>query len=649
MSEKLKDYQVLDVFCGGTFYKVRHKVTECIFAWKAYDCRAYSDEQIQNIVNEVKTISGASADGLMQYYDTILHGPTKILYLVLEYNSWRSLQDLLEECKVTERCVAEDFVWRLLHDLARMCKAIAHVNVQIMRKCITLASVFLSDTGDLRVNYFELTPPAVPADLMRQIGELIRAICYRPGTSDDEMKQFRYSNDLGDIITFLTGDRSSTLGPDVVLYHPTVLTHIETTSRPKRLSDILVSAEFPLLSSNLNKCDSEKVVELCKCVEPLPRTIFNIADSPIYNNISPKRYLNSEIKDAKTSQDSLSPTLAALALELPGYVPRSRKPLSETLEPYNRPQYVSEQTFSQEWMARLVALRQREDSLNKREKNIIAKEIISSPAAKVIASDVVCGDSNGITLPLMLAQANDERREWVSRRRRRSGSVRSRPRRKSYAYEDLDSSLSADAGDGSVIITATKFTKENMPRRNIFPEVATKKVHFTTANPFTESDESVTLTFYELENMDKDGYQVPIKNTLHKDIGKFKYLDVDKVASEKRCAVNWSHSSPSKQAKITKNVFNDISNHSSIRKTPSKTSLLSRGSDCSRFSMMSAKSHWSTDSSVSQMSDGGVFERTRSSIRQSIAQTPIAPDMKKKSRKSLITFKTPFKFMSSAK
>ncbi|CAG4942141.1 unnamed protein product [Parnassius apollo] len=91
MTEKLKNYQVLDVLCGGTFYKVKHKVTNNIFAWKAYDCTAYSDEEIQNIVNEVKTISKVLSGNLLRYYDTILHNASKTLYFVLEYNSWQSV------------------------------------------------------------------------------------------------------------------------------------------------------------------------------------------------------------------------------------------------------------------------------------------------------------------------------------------------------------------------------------------------------------------------------------------------------------------------------------------------------------------------------------------------------------------------------
>lgn len=653
MSEKLKDYQVLDVFCGGTFYKVRHKVTNNIFAWKAFNCCAHTDEQIQNVVKEVKTISKAKSDILLRYHDTILHAPTKTLYFVVEYVAWQSLEDLLEECKSAEKHFAESFIWLLLHELARAARAAAALRaVRLLRRCITPASVFVRENGEFRVNCFNW-PGADPTDLMQQVGELVRTLCYLPGASDDKIKEFRYSEDLRDVVGFLTEPRSSALGPDVVLYHPTVLTNMETLIRPKDITDILISLEHSILNSEVNKCDSEKAGELCRAIQPLPRTIFNVGESPIYGNISPKRNISLETMNSKLCQDSLSPTLAALALELPGFVPRSRKPYSDTLEHYSRPQLVSEETFSKEWMSRLVALRQREESLNQRERDLIAKEIVNSPNVKVIPLDdshsMLEIDTNGITLPPMITQAQDERREWVSRRRhRRSGSLRSRARRKSYGYEELDSSLSADAGDSSIVITATKFTKDNMPRRNIFPEVSTKKVHFTAVNPFVESDESVTLTYYQLDNVDKDGYQVPNSNSQigKKDINQFKYLNLEKMNSEKRSAMNWSHSSPSKQAKISNSVFSDISNQSSIRKTPSKISL---NSNSSRFSMMSAKSHWSVESSISKVSDSGVFERTRSH-RQSLAQTPVAPpDVKKKSRKSLIPFKTPFKFMSSTK
>lgn len=650
MSEKLKDYQVIDVFCGGTFYKVRHKVTNNIFAWKAYNCCAHTDEQIQNVVNEVKTISKASSDNLLRYYDTILHAPTKTLYFVLEYVPWRSLDDLLEDCKVADRHFAESFIWRLLHNLARACQAVAELGVVALRKCITPASVFVSENGELRVNCFDWVPSATSAPrtgLMQHVGALVHTLCYLPSASasDRNTKEFQYSDDLQDVLSFLTEDRSAALRPDAVLYHPTVLTYLETLTAPRCMSEILISAEYSALISKVNKCDSEKAGELCVAIQPLPRTIFNVGTSPIYGNVSPKRNSNFNTTDCNLTRDSLSPTLAALALELPGFVPRSRRPYSDALELYSRPQLVSEETFSQEWMSRLSALRQREESLNQRERDLIAKEIVNSPNAKVIplndSQDLLESDSIGITLPSMMTQVPGERREWVSRRRRR----RSGNHRKSYGYEDLDSSLSADAGDSSMVITATKFTNENMPRRNIFPEVSTKKVHFTAANPFVESDESVTLTFYELDNDKNTKVLKQNSQKSQKYINKFKYLDIEKITSEKRSAMNWSHSSPSKQAKMSKNMFSDISNQSSIRKTPSKTSLTSNSSRCS---MMSAKSHWSVESSISKGSESGVFERTRH--RQSLAQTPVAPpDVKKKNRKSLIPFKTPFKFMSSSK
>lgn len=654
MTEKLKDYQVLDVLCGGTFYKVRHKVTNSIFAWKAYNCSTFSDEQIQNVVNEVKILCKELSGNFLRYYDTILHGPTKTLYFVLEYNSGQSVHELIALCKATDKHFCEGFIWYLLLELARSCKVVADFNFVALKKCITTESIFVGQNGELRINCFELsgeTPTS--SSLVQQVGELLRILCYLPGASDDKIKEFHYSDDLRDVLSFITDLRNANIRPDVVLYHPTILANTETLTCPKLLSEILVSAKEPMLSSEANKCDSEKAVEQGRIVEPPPRAHLNAFDSPIYCNVQPK-WLFEKDDDNKCTREPISPTIAALALELPGYVPRCRKPYSEALEVYSRPQMVSEETLSQQWMSRLIALREREESLNKRERNLLSKEIVHSPMTKVVCMDdsreSCASKSNGITLPPLFNQVSEEvKNNWVSRRRqRRSSSVRTRGRRKSYAYEDLDSSLSADNGDGSIIVTAAKITKHNMPVRNIFPDVSTKKVHFGSTNPFVESDESVTLTFYELENVDSEGYQVPRQGQkVLNDISKFKYLDLEKLTSEKRAALNQASSSPSKQAKFCNKVFSDITN-STMRKTPSKTSLSSKGSNISKTPVTSSRSMWSSD--CHKVCDSVKSVKNHLNDKTACMQTPTIPlELKKSKRKSLLPFKTPFKFKTSTK
>ncbi|XP_050672889.1 uncharacterized protein LOC126970810 [Leptidea sinapis] len=633
MADKLKDYQVLDVLCDGTFYKVKHKVTNNIYMWKAYNCSKYSSEQIQKVVSEVKIVSKNSSGNLLRFHDTILHDPTKVLYFVLEYNSWQNLQELFQVCKKENKYFSECFIWYLLLELARTCKEIENLNFTMLQKSITLCSIFINDNGDIRINCFDLASsksPGVEQDLMKQVGGIIQTLCTRCEYTDQKMQEYIYSDDLRDVVSFLTEDRTI-LRPEIVLYHPTVLTNSVTVRTFKNLRDILVPINYA--NSEVNKCDSEKAVDMYNVIKPMPRTHF-IEDSPIYSNIVPRNKAQREITSSNTVSPCMSPTIAALALELPGYVPRSRRPIySDSLKVYKGPQKVSEETLSNEWMSRLVALRQREESLNQRERDLLAKEIINSPSTNFVSSghSPIPRDSNGITLPPEISQINGKK-EWVSRRRRRrSGSVRSRGRRKSYSYEDLDSSLSADPGDSSIIVTAAKITRDNMPR-NLFPDLSSKKVHFTPHNPFAESDESVTLAFYELENIDKDGYQVPRQDL--KNITKFKYLNLDKDCFKgEECG-----SSPKKQAKISK-VFSDISNKSNLRKTPSKTSISSKSSIMSKGSSCS---EWSVMSKVSE----GNFERSRS-VRQE--QTPLAtPGLKKSKRKSLLPFKTPFKFISTS-
>lgn len=579
MGDKLRNYQVLDVLCGGTFYKVRHKVTHNIFAWRAFNCSAFSREQIQNISNEVKTISATTSEHLLRYYDTIFHAPSKTLYLVVEHISWRSLEDVIGVCKDTDKYVAESFVWHLLYELARVCKALEDLRFVLLRKCVTAKSVHVDESGELKVNCFEISvDEETESDLIRQVGDLIHVVCVRTTEPTGKLCDTKYSEDLHDVLSFLRDDRNNNLRPDVVLYHPTVLSNLELMVR-KSLSESLLPASTVV--SNL--CDSEKAVEFCRS---------DVIESPAYANVS--------INNAMClNEGSVSPTIAALALELPGFVPRSRRPIRDACD---SPQRVTERTLSQQWMSRLVALREREASLNKRERDIISKEIVNSPRAITFRDN-----ADGITLPTIIPSVKEELK-CVSRRR---ASLRCKKMRKSYA--DLDSSLSADDGDGSVIITAAKITQENMPRRNIFPVVNARKVHFTSTNPFAESDESVTLTFYDLDDVKGERraeQPQAAKCEAGTDISEFKYMDLERVPREKRAALpQWSHSSssPSKQARSgcsQKKPLIDITNCKSAA---------SRKDRCSMAPL-------------------------------------VAHDAKKsKGRKSLLSFKTPFKFIASNK
>ncbi|VVC96197.1 unnamed protein product [Leptidea sinapis] len=359
MADKLKDYQVLDVLCDGTFYKVKHKVTNNIYMWKAYNCSKYSSEQIQKVVSEVKIV----------------------------------------------KC----FIWYLLLELARTCKEFENLNFTMLQKSITLCSIFINDNGDIRINCFDLASSkstGVEQDLMKQVGGTIQTLCTRCEYADQKMQEYIYSDDLRDV---------DNITSRVVLYHPTVLTNSVTGRTFKNLRDILVPINYA--NSEVNKCDSEKAVDMYNVIKPMPSTHF-IEDIPFI----PRNKAQRKITSSNTVSPCMSPTIAALALELPGYVPRSRRPIyCDSLKVYKGPQKVSEETLSNEWMSRLVALRQREESLNQRERDLLAKEIINSPSTNFVSSghSPIPRDSNGITLPPEISQINGKKKEWVSRYRRK--------------------------------------------------------------------------------------------------------------------------------------------------------------------------------------------------------------------------------------
>lgn len=199
-------------------------------------------------------------------------------------------------------------------------------------------------------------------------------------------------------------------------------------------------------------------------------------DDPLYANLPPS--------DLTTALVPLAPP--SPPLQLPGYVPRGAR------APPAPPLAVSQRTLSEEWMSRMAALRRREESLNTRERQLVSREIAASPPRDSRA---------GITLP---AVTNLRPRHRPVRRRSRS--LRPRPRRPSYP--DLDSSLSADQGGE----TECPPTAARLPGYRPGPRLCTKQVERA-----GDSDDSVTLTFYELQSP-------------RRDVSLYKYLDDTKKA-----------------------------------------------------------------------------------------------------------------------
>lgn len=712
MTDKLKNYQVIDVGSDGVFYKVKHKVSGETYMWKACDCSDYSDEQIQNIVNEVKILNSLKEDTLIKYYDTILHRPSKTLYFVLEYHSWKNLEEIICDCKRLKSHLSEEYIWCILHEITKACKIIYDLKLNVIKKFLNVKSVFIDENGGLKLNSFDLISKNTSDEwnIMQEIAEVIYKLAYletEENGVETEKEEFRYSDDLKDVLVFLLDEKNTNLKPAVLLYHPTVLANVDGMCFQKFTlnKNIFVASNSEIVTSS--KCDADKVLDICKSIDG--KNNFLAHNSPIYLNLSPNKIVTLSTENISPSSGSLSPTLAALALELPGFIPRRRNNINDYLTRYREPQQVSEETLSKQWMSRLLALREREESLNVRERKLIAKEILNSPAVKIAILPDDLNETirkslspervqqNGITLPPMIVHkvnehvddkptTNAENIMASKRYHRRSNSVRTRQkRRKSYSYEDMDSSLSADPGDGSIMPTTTRFDNENMPRRNIFPNAPNKKVHFTNSNPFTVTDDSVTLTFYELENVDRDGYQVPRNEEysskhLSEEINKFKYLDLERITSEKRAAMqNWIGTSPKHKFAIPNNeALTDITNKHSVRqslqpnilqKVPSKSSLVSKtsnnsnttkystaSSNKSAFSLESDKSKGSFKSCLSTMSSNVKGQALKGKAVKNI-EAPFNGEKvcdnekmnvnsckKSKIRKSLISFKTPFKF-----
>ncbi|GBP91568.1 hypothetical protein EVAR_67168_1 [Eumeta japonica] len=433
--DELRDYQVLGVREGGrsagigvgTLYRVRHRRSGHHYLWKPVDCVALHLEP-----QELRAKLERDARTIRRLR---LPEPLRYHNSIVHVPS-NTLYLVLEDCAApslrdlasTHRLL-ESLVWRLLLRLAHLCKALESVTLESLRMCFTPDTIFADERGDFRIDCFEVKTESKNEDqgLVHQLGVTLRELYAAPYSS--------CSDELTDLLTLLIEER---LRPDVLLYHPTVLANNDGTAEAYN-GGALVARKF--------------------------------FESPLYVNVG---------RDVGPRSPS-PPDVTALAIQLPGFVPRNN--LSSD------PQRVSQCTLSDQWMSRLVALRQREDALNRREKNLIAREVAESPVAKVAKPEVFYENRNGITLPPLVT-----RRSMRGIRRRKL-----RAAQRPTTYEDLDSSLSADAGDEAAVVTSARLPEIQPLRRSLSRRIAAKKVQIAASNPSVESDESVILTFYELE------------------------------------------------------------------------------------------------------------------------------------------------------
>lgn len=402
---RLQDYEVLQIMGTGTFgtcFKVKNKLTEKLFVWKAISYGDMCEENKQLLVSEINLLKQFNHPHIVQYFNHIISKETETLYIIMECCDGGDLSHWIKRCKKEKCHFEEEFIWRTLYQLSKAIQG-CHSHKQkitVLHRDIKPANVFLDGVGNVKLGDFGLaraltehepfaetmvgTPFYMSPEVIKGIkynrksdiwslGCLIYELCslsppFKGKHMDALSKKIAdgrfaripemYSSDLQKIIAFMLAvDHGYRPTVEVILHHPTVLTNLLKTKSciPLLIPDSKVEefAPHPDLSST-----QKNATEIANSTQVLRRELF-------YS--SPKRKMNS--RTSGCSSEPEQPT------ESKRTNPVESKAASDFMaKKYNNPEEIAQEVFNEAFKLRLQAIKARESCLNQKEREIKERE-----------------------------------------------------------------------------------------------------------------------------------------------------------------------------------------------------------------------------------------------------------------------------------
>lgn len=412
---KLSEFEVLKILgtgSNGTCYKVRNKLSGEIFAWKAIDYGQLSDKQKDLVITEINLLSELSEHSvnIVKYYDKIINKTTKTLYIIMECCDGGDLLNLIKKCKTNKCHFEEEFIWRVLYQLAQALHLLHSPSskVTILHRDIKPANVFLDLNGNVKLGDFGLsrilnenenfaetlvgTPYYMSPELIKgnkynrksdiwSLGCLIYELCALvPPFNGNRFEQLSknitngqfnripsiYSCDLQQIITFmLSVDHEYRPTIEVILHHPTVVSNQQASSP-------IIGSGYPcLMVDNQNSVLFNPNPELSSTIQI--NSNLSVIQTPalrdeIFGSVRRRIFPESEIFSDP----------GGVCVKNCGVVNGPIRSQSDNvLRPMNRddPNQITQDVFTEALKNRLIAIKSRESELKKREDDLKEKEL----------------------------------------------------------------------------------------------------------------------------------------------------------------------------------------------------------------------------------------------------------------------------------
>ncbi|XP_077295013.1 uncharacterized protein LOC143917390 [Arctopsyche grandis] len=569
-------------------YDVRCTKGEQLVSWRAIPLKFASCEDRKS---RIRTLAPGAAESravralrhphLLRHVRTLPAPEVDALYLITEPLPDRTLS-MLTQTAVSDRLIfREEFLWRILHQLGSACKALQHLQLQFFTKRFHPDHIYVDSNAVIKVDPFSVTNLEQNVFLSCKndictIGTILNNVI-----SQTEQSPENFQNVLNQLLHNVEPSSECQILPDIILHHPTVLFNLDDSN------DIFSQREHQSKRANDSAFESDN--SSLKIEFSLP-SINSSVVSKSRDSMTMQENVSLRIVES-IENINLSPTVLALDLKIPGYVPRKpprMKKWNSRSDLIKEPKDVSEETLNRVWLERLTDLQKREEAVKLKEKEIAKKNIFDKIWAEIPAlndSKKIQNDSSecipGITLQSVMTEKiftntdlqkpsktilseKNQSKPMPKKPYHRSNSLKNKSKKKNlHVYEDMDSSLSADPGDTSILPTSKKLSAEIVQRPSGMENLSRRKVHFNSRNnPFAEYEtvSSTTLTFFEIEDID-DTYEIPRKMSgkpedISEKIAKFSYFDLEAMTNKKRAQMEeWKKTPPKPLLKSNLKVF----------------------------------------------------------------------------------------------
>lgn len=268
--DDIENYEVLSIIGTGSFgtcYRVKNKINDKEFVWKAVEYGKMSEEKKQLLVSEVNLLSKLKHPNIVQYFNHIIHKKSFTLYIIMEYCSGGDLSNVIKTCKENNYYIEEVFIWRVLYQISSaldLCHS--QCASTVLHRDIKPANVFLDSENNVKLGDFGLakimserdnftktfvgTPLYMSPELVRNkkyntksdvwaLGCLIYELSALKAPFNAELGNLNelikkgkydklpdcYTDELQNMISFMLNvEANSRPSVNIILRHPTVLT-----------------------------------------------------------------------------------------------------------------------------------------------------------------------------------------------------------------------------------------------------------------------------------------------------------------------------------------------------------------------------------------------------------------------------------------